>query len=58
MRRHHPVQPPEAPASGVALAPHIADCRSAAPLSQGQLLALARQFFIAYDRMAGVPLPG
>lgn len=40
-----------------ALAPHIADYRPAAELSQGQMLALARQFFIAYDRMAGVPTP-
>jgi len=40
-----------------ALAPRIADYRPAAPLSQGQLLAMARQFFKAYDRMAGVPTP-
>ncbi len=40
------------------LAPHIADYRPAAELSQGQLLALARQFFRAHDRMAGVPTPG
>ncbi|MCY4755893.1 hypothetical protein [Pelomonas aquatica] len=40
------------------LAPRIADYRPAAELSQGQLLALARQFFIAFDRMAGVPTPG
>lgn len=39
------------------LAPRIADYRPAAELSQGQLLALARQFFIAHDRMAGVPTP-
>ncbi|NCT84390.1 MAG: hypothetical protein GXC94_14670 [Comamonadaceae bacterium] len=39
------------------LAAHIADYRPAAPLSQGQMLALARQFFVAYDRMAGVPTP-
>lgn len=39
------------------LAPRIADYRPAAALSQGQLLALARQFFTAYDRMAGVPTP-
>lgn len=39
------------------LAPRIADYRPAAPLSQGQMLALARQFFVAYDRMAGVPTP-
>lgn len=31
---------------------HIADYRPAAPLSQGQMLALARQFFISYDRPA------
>lgn len=36
------------------LAPRIADYRPAAPLSEGQLLALARQFFRAYDRMAGI----
>jgi hypothetical protein len=40
------------------LVARIADYRSAAPLSQGQMLALARQFFAAYDRMAGVPTPG
>lgn len=40
------------------LAPRIADYRPAAPLSQGQMLALARQFFVAYDRMAGVPTAG
>lgn len=40
------------------LAPQIADYRPAAELSQGQLLALARQFFRAHDRMAGVPTPG
>lgn len=39
------------------LAPHIADYRPAAPLSAGQMLAMARQFFKAYDRMAGVPTP-
>ncbi len=39
------------------LAPRIADYRPAAALSQGQLLALARQFFTPYDRMAGVPTP-
>ncbi len=39
------------------LAPRIADYRPAAPLSEGQLLALARQFFVSYDRMAGVPTP-
>lgn len=39
------------------LAPRIADYRPAPELSQGQLLALARQFFTAYDRMAGVPTP-
>lgn len=39
------------------LVPRMADYRPAAPLSQGQLLALARQFFTAYDRMAGVPTP-
>jgi hypothetical protein len=39
------------------LAARIADYRPAAPLSQGQMLALARQFFRAYDRMAGVPTP-
>lgn len=39
------------------LAQHIADYRPAAPLSQGQMLALARQFFVSYDRMAGVPTP-
>lgn len=39
------------------LAARIADYRPAAPLSQGQMLALARQFFKAYDRMAGVPTP-
>lgn len=39
------------------LAPRIADYRPAAELSQGQMLALARQFFIAHDRMAGVPTP-
>ena len=39
------------------LAPHIADYRPAAPLSPGQMLAMARQFFKAYDRMAGVPTP-
>jgi hypothetical protein len=39
------------------LAPRIADYRPAAPLSQGQMLAMARQFFVAYDRMAGVPTP-
>ncbi|MBI3349612.1 MAG: hypothetical protein HY020_20680 [Burkholderiales bacterium] len=39
------------------LAPRIADYRPAAPLSQGQMLALARQFFNAFDRMAGVPTP-
>ena len=40
-----------------ALAPRIADYRPAAPLSQGQMLALARQFFTRFDRMAGVPTP-
>ncbi|MGQ3053212.1 MAG: hypothetical protein ACT6S0_15650 [Roseateles sp.] len=40
-----------------ALASRIADYRPAAELSQGQMLALARQFFVAYDRMAGVPTP-
>ena len=39
------------------LAPRIADYRPAAELSQGQLLAMARQFFVAHDRMAGVPTP-
>lgn len=39
------------------LAPRIADYRPSAELSQGQLLALARQFFTAFDRMAGVPTP-
>ncbi|MCE4540127.1 hypothetical protein LXT12_23015 [Pelomonas sp. P7] len=39
------------------LAPRIADYRPAAELSQGQMLAMARQFFTAYDRMAGVPTP-
>lgn len=39
------------------LAPRIADYRPAAELSQGQMLALARQFFVAHDRMAGVPTP-
>lgn len=37
---------------------HIADYRPAAPLSQGQMLALARQFFVSYDRKAGLPTPG
>ena len=46
VRAHHPQ-----------LVPRIADYRPAAPLSQGQMLALARQFFVAYDRMAGVPTP-
>ncbi len=32
------------------LAAQIADYRPAAPLSQGQMLALARQFFVTYDR--------
>ncbi|KQW45562.1 MULTISPECIES: hypothetical protein [unclassified Roseateles] len=40
-----------------ALASRIADYRPAAELSQGQMLALARQFFVAFDRMAGVPTP-
>jgi len=35
----------------------IADYRPSAELSQGQLLALARQFFLSFDRMAGVPTP-
>lgn len=35
---------------------HIADYRPAAPLSQGQMLALARQFFVSYDRKAGMPM--
>lgn len=39
------------------LAPRVADYRPAAELSQGQLLALARQFFNAFARMAGVPTP-
>ncbi len=39
------------------LVPRIADYRPAAELSQGQLLAMARQFFLAHDRMAGVPTP-
>lgn len=39
------------------LVPQIADYRPAAALSQGQLLAMARQFFTAFDRMAGVPTP-
>ncbi|RZL40263.1 MAG: hypothetical protein EOP35_01325 [Rubrivivax sp.] len=39
------------------LAGQIADYRPAAPLSEGQLLALARQFFRAFDRLAGVPTP-
>ena len=49
--RHH------AEAHQPQLAGRIADYRPAAPLSQGQLLALARQFFTAYDRMAGIPTP-
>jgi hypothetical protein len=40
------------------LAPRIADYRPAAELSQSQMLALARQFFVAHDRMAGLPTPG
>lgn len=39
------------------LSPRIAGYRLAAPLSQGQLLTLARQFFVAPDRMAGLPMP-
>ena len=39
------------------LVSRIADYRPAAPLSQGQLLAMARQFFVSFDRMAGVPTP-
>ena len=39
------------------LAPRIADYGPAAALSQGQLLAMARQFFVPFDRMAGVPTP-
>ncbi len=39
------------------LAPRIADYRPAAPLSQGQMLAMARQFFVSHDRMAGIPTP-
>jgi len=39
------------------LTSQIADYRAAAPLSQGQMLAMARQFFVAHDRMAGVPTP-
>lgn len=39
------------------LVPRIADYRPAAELSQGQTLAMARQFFLAHDRMAGVPTP-
>lgn len=39
------------------LVPRMADYRPADSLSQGQLLAMARQFFVAFDRMAGVPTP-
>lgn len=39
------------------LATQIADYRASAALSQGQMLAMARQFFVAHDRMAGVPTP-
>ena len=32
------------------LVPRIADYRPSAPLSERQMLALAKQFFVAYDR--------
>jgi stalled ribosome rescue protein Dom34 len=39
------------------LAPHIAGYEVVGQLSPGQLLALARQFFVKHDRMSGVPTP-
>lgn len=39
------------------LVPRIAGYETVGHLSPGQLLALARQFFLKYDRMAGVPTP-
>lgn len=38
-----------------AIAPHIAGWETVDHPSDGQLAALARKFFVAHDRMAGVP---
>jgi hypothetical protein len=39
------------------LAPHIAGWETVDHPSDAQLVALARQYFLKYDRMAGVPTP-
>ena len=41
-----------------ALAPHLVGWETVDHPTEGQLLALARQFFQKYDRMAGLPTPG
>jgi stalled ribosome rescue protein Dom34 len=40
-----------------ALAPHIAGWHTVDHPSEGQLLALARKFFVGHDRMSGTPTP-
>lgn len=40
-----------------ALAPHLAGFEPVGPLSDKQLVALARQFFLKHDRMTGTPTP-
>jgi hypothetical protein len=40
-----------------ALGPHIAGWETVDHPSDKQLVALARQYFLKYDRMAGVPTP-
>ena len=39
------------------IAQHIVDYQTVDHPSENQLVALARQFFLKYDRMAGVPTP-
>lgn len=40
-----------------ALAPHIVGWETVDHPSEAQLVALARQYFLKYDRMAGTPTP-
>jgi stalled ribosome rescue protein Dom34 len=40
-----------------ALAPHIVGWETVDKPTQGQLVALARQYFLKYDRMSGTPTP-
>jgi stalled ribosome rescue protein Dom34 len=40
-----------------ALAPHIVGWETVDQPTQGQLVALARQYFLKFDRMSGTPTP-